>query len=846
MKKYLKTALAGLLAASMALSLAGCGKGGKGEESAGEKKEFYYVPQYQDMKADFDYISEMTAVGDDLYLFAATWDEETGEGSENLYKYDLLSGERSEVPVDIDENSSIQCMSVDSKGDIVMIVSRYEQIGGSTFEEGEGTDGGDDASSDSDGTDTAKGAGGTSQDGAAEDADGEEELSDEEGEEITERTESVVTSVAGGVAVEGGATASFYVPGSSYEEVEYENHIELWKISAKDGSVLSKTDIKPVFDNPENSWIQYMVMDGEDHIYISSGDSGIYVLDEEGNKLFNVAVENWIQNLFATKEGEVYLKSWGTEDLEVRRINPKTKALDEPLTSKVLNGDSYNQEYYPGRDKGLIISDGNSVSFYDFEADQKEEQFVWLDADIDRDTVSGMGQLSDGRFWAVLRDYYSSSETSNGPEYSLVYLTKTPASEVQEKEEIFYGVMYLTQQARRAIIDFNKANDQYHISVKDYEPGDYEQYAERLTQFNNDITSGNGPDIVDISNIDFQQYAEKGVFEDLYPFMEKDGIRKEDYLENILKAYETDGKLYGLVPQFYISTVIAKSALVGTQAGWTLSEMLDFAEKHDAADIFRYGSRSSIFYYCIYNNIDEFIDWETGECKFSSDDFIRVLEFAAKYPEEPDYNREEGTSSMIRNDRLLLMQDSLSSTQEYQMMKGMFGEEITYIGYPNNERKGNLIQATNLSLAISSKSKHKDGAWEFVKTLISDKYQDSMVKGYGSGWGFPLKKSALEKQFEIDSTPEYYEDENGEKVERMKTSWGYDDFDIDIYAATKEEIDTVRSIIASAEKTAGSVNEELITIITEETEAYFKGQKSGKETADIIQNRIQTYVNEHS
>lgn len=31
-------------------------------------------------------------------------------------------------------------------------------------------------------------------------------------------------------------------------------------------------------------------------------------------------------------------------------------------------------------------------------------------------------------------------------------------------------------------------------------------------------------------------------------------------------------------------------------------------------------------------------------------------------------------------------------------------------------------------------------------------------------------------------TPEYYEDENGEQVENMKTSWGYDDFNIDIYA----------------------------------------------------------------
>ena len=109
-----------------------------------------------------------------------------------------------------------------------------------------------------------------------------------------------------------------------------------------------------------------------------------------------------------------------------------------------------------------------------------------------------------------------------------------------------------------------------------------------------------------------------------------------------------------------------------------------------------------------------------------------------------------------------------------------------------------------------------------------------------------MKKSALEKQFEADMTPEYYEDENGNQVEQMKTSWGYDDFNIDIYAAKPEEIEAVRQIIASAERTAGSVNEELVNIITEETAPFFKGQKSAKDTAEIIQNRISIYVKENS
>ena len=113
-------------------------------------------------------------------------------------------------------------------------------------------------------------------------------------------------------------------------------------------------------------------------------------------------------------------------------------------------------------------------------------------------------------------------------------------------------------------------------------------------------------------------------------------------------------------------------------------------------------------------------------------------------------------------------------------------------------------------------------------------------------YGFPVKRSALEKQFAKDMEKEYTTDANGNQVEQMKTSWGYDDYEIDIYAATQEEIDAVRTIIESAEKASTSVNEELINIITEETGAFFKGQKSAKETADIIQNRVQIYMKEHS
>ena len=77
-------------------------------------------------------------------------------------------------------------------------------------------------------------------------------------------------------------------------------------------------------------------------------------------------------------------------------------------------------------------------------------------------------------------------------------------------------------------------------------------------------------------------------------------------------------------------------------------------------------------------------------------------------------------------------------------------------------------------------------------------------------------------------------------------TWGWDDFEMEIMAATQEEVDAVKALIDSAEKISGSVDEQLVNIITEESEPFFKGQKSAEDVAKIIQNRIQTYVNENS
>lgn len=632
---------------------------------------------------------------------------------------------------------------------------------------------------------------------------------------------------------------SSYETDENGEVTDASQAIELWEVSTEDGSVKSVNDVTEFMGSSSDyMYIQAFCIDGQGNFYLYDGEKGIHILSGDYKKVCDIAVDTWINSMTVSKEGDVYISTYGDNGMETRKVDLAAKAVGAPVEG-IANGYG-NQSLYTGAVKSLLVTASDQVSRMDIATGEKEDLFKWMDLDVNSDSIRYAGELSDGRIWAMLNDYRASGDSSN----ELVFAVQKDASEVVAKEEIVFGTLWVDYNIKRSIIDFNKKSEKYHISVKEYGGDDYEA---GMTQFNADLTTANCPDIISLSTIDYNQYANKGVLEDLYPYMEKSGLNKSDFVENVMSSFEVGGKLYGIMPQFYISTTMAKASLVGDKSGWNLSEMLDFVESVDAENVFSYGTRSSIFYYCIYNNIDEFINWETGECFFDTEDFIRVLEFAARFPEEVDYNNEEeGISSKLRNDRLLLMQSSISSVQEYQMMVGMFGEPIAFVGYPNNERKGNLIQAAGGSLGLSAKSEKKEGAWEFMQSLLTEEFQNGLVSEHGN-YGFPVRKSALDAQFELDMTPDYYEDENGEQVESPKTHWGWDDFEMEIMAATQEEIDAVKALIASAEKISimDGATSQPVKIITEESEAFFKGQKSAADVAGVIQNRIQIYVNEN-
>ncbi|MBP5733289.1 MAG: hypothetical protein J6W66_05640, partial [Lachnospiraceae bacterium] len=87
------------------------------------------------------------------------------------------------------------------------------------------------------------------------------------------------------------------------------------------------------------------------------------------------------------------------------------------------------------------------------------------------------------------------------------------------------------------------------------------------------------------------------------------------------------------------------------------------------------------------------------------------------------------------------------------------------------------------------------------------------------------------------------EDENGEK-QYYDDTYYINEQEIILEPFTQAEVDKLFNFICSV-KTARYSDEDVRKIVSEEVEAFFNGSKSAQDTATMIQNRVQLYVNEN-
>ena len=631
------------------------------------------------------------------------------------------------------------------------------------------------------------------------------------------------------------------------------------------GNEITRTelDASALNEKLEAEYTSGMNYDREGNIYVTS-EKKLFVLDKDQNLLFSLDGEQLYGELVLLGDGTMaLLHNYYDEEKETSRNIMKT--ID-------LAGKAWGPEYVMPVNAYSAFTGGgdylfyyqNNDSIYGCKAGSQdgEKLFSWIDSDINRNDVSFFEFTPDGRVVVVTREWV---RPENGPyslKIELAVMTATDRASLPEKTTLTYATMYLGYDTRQSVIDFNKKSDTHRIVVQDYSEFNTEDDASAgLSKLNTEIVAGKVPDILDAGTISLAQYAAKGVLEDLWPYIDGDpDIGRDSLMERPFLAAERDGKLYQVFDTFSISTVAGATDVVGDRYSWTVADLQEaLARMPEGCSIFSYyDTKDSILSTVMMQNLDQFVNWETGECSFESDAFKTMLEFCNQFPAE--YNQaaamddQDNDYKRISEGRQMLNSTYLSDFESIQTDKALFGGSVSYVGFPQEDGGVGSAFAISGGLAMSSTCKDKEGAWSFLRRLLLPKFEDVESLKQGGFWGFPTNKADFDLVREDAMTPDGYKldengeqvlDENGSPIEESYSSVGWGNgFMVDIYSTSQEEYDQIMALY-NAIDSVYSYDQEIFSIVSDGAGSYFAGDRSLDDTVTQIQSRVKLYVNEN-
>lgn len=399
---------------------------------------------------------------------------------------------------------------------------------------------------------------------------------------------------------------------------------------------------------------------------------------------------------------------------------------------------------------------------------------------------------------------------------------------------------------RASVNKFNKAHKDVQIEVREYLNEDGRNGRDRLFA---EMAAGRIPDILDMgsdadtaSRLPYQVLARKGFLEDLWPYIERDPeLGREGVVEAPLKAAEVNGGLYAVFGKVHIETLAGAKSLVGDRKSWTLAELQKaFASMPEDSTILAYHlDKRSVFYYIFGMSIENYVNRDTGQCFFTGETFKSSLEFVNSFPDEFTGRREEIDAEIaerVLSGRQMLEHESFGCPLDIQPMDTFFGwgGEVSFIGFPTEDGSaGSSFYINSRPIAMSSTCQDKEAAWEFIREALLPQYRDmdDMIKNHRFSFT-PINRADYDMMIQCVMKRDVWGQMKVGELPQIK-----------IHRSTREEVERFEDLFNSIE-TINLYDTTVYDIAYEAAGAYFTGDKTLDEVAELIQQRVSLYLNE--
>jgi len=615
------------------------------------------------------------------------------------------------------------------------------------------------------------------------------------------------------------------------------------------GTEISRNDLTDIIKPVEGFVrIDQVVFSDDGNIAVLVNGAGpentLYLLDSDGKLLGQISLD-FRENIAKMRDGRVVVSQYDghtsqSDTTTLRVIDFSTVEMEEripiitPRAYQLLSA-GINQPY------DLLLSDGRFVYGYTLENKTLTPLLDWMEVGITTTYSHHIGVLPDDRVVILSTEHVPIDEDNEW--YTDFYLlTRISRAELPEKIILTIDGFWACELVNQMVIAFNQENPYYQIKIlKESTLVDVGAVTDRV-RF--EMMVGRGPDIfVEFSWLPIGAAA----YTDLYQFIDADPIlNRTDFFPSVLDLLETrDGELPYLPTDFSVSTDIALRETANRIGLYTYTNLFRMLDEPDVVSI--YNKKDGYIVGIDGINYYSFIDFEANKAHFNSEEFISWLEMTAKMPLYYSYDEYfSGTSRLpgediinMRNGEQLLAGFLMDDPGIFRLYRALIGD-IVAVGIPTRTGGQYEVGFQNGRFGINANSPHKEAAWDFLRRFF---LPDAPVSRFTQ---LSIRIDKYEEHIAELMTPKIVD---GVEIPSSATIWGMDasdyfGMDIEVYAMTEEEAAAVREIIDNASLVVDGNNEVIQQIFNEATIPFFKGIRNAAETAQIIQNRVQRYLDE--
>ena len=405
----------------------------------------------------------------------------------------------------------------------------------------------------------------------------------------------------------------------------------------------------------------------------------------------------------------------------------------------------------------------------------------------------------------------------------LAYMSDTPVS-----KEVMVRISDIRDGCYRVALSAGVAERNYPACEYRYETG--EDRDDYRTQVMTQMVAGEGPDILYVSRDDMEILYKKGLIADLREYISDNTLNT--VMPNALELGNKDGKLVGMAAGVMAYTLMVQDD-VWSGDNWTIDDMISLLESGKLSGRMCYEELQRNVLadsaYAIFTLVSDMIsgdnfviDWENMESHFDDERFVKLLKFFSGYDKKQTDVSEEQLRGAVKYVDL----SNLSSVGNYKGLKG--NEGWHYVGYPTDSGCGSYIMDYGM-VVVNARTTSKEAVTAYMESFLGMEVQEnfSSDSNYSSFPVLPLS---------VDDIV-YPDEDNGKE----KASWhNMNILQFDDGTTSVHEVNEMFKHCAPAMKRYYAIN----MIVADELNAYISGERTAEETAAIIDDRVQIYLDE--